>query len=152
MDPLYLIPLFPIFFIAQWSFIMWILSLGGWARLGDQYGDDYLLQGPLIRSVSLRVGWVNYNSVVSMVVGRKKLGLRVMRLFKIRHKNLAIPYKDLKVEPTKYAFRAAVAMTFRDCPGVRIKMVETHFVRLLDEMAREKIDIMPEWKDIFNHS
>lgn len=100
--PVWLIPLFPVFFVAMWLAVTGLLgTVGGWSELARHYGDPgEAPRGSSIEvrgsSLSLRGGWIplptNYNRCVTVTLSGTGLHLRVMFLFRFRHPPLLIPW------------------------------------------------------------
>lgn len=100
--PVWIIPLFPVFFTAMWLLVTGTLSMvGGWSELARHYRDpgeaprrsSIVLRGS---SLGLRGGWIplptNYNNCVTLTLSGTGLHLRVFFVFRFRHPPLLIPW------------------------------------------------------------
>lgn len=100
--PLWIIPLFPLFFVAVWLLVMTILAtLGGWRALGRRYpdpgnaavGDLQRLPGSSIRMTPVPV---SYRGCVTLMLSSAGLHLRVMPIFRFLHPPLLIPWSEIE--------------------------------------------------------
>lgn len=108
--PFWIIPLFPVFFVALWLFVTGLLAtLGGWSELAHHYPDfGTTPEGNVLTvggsSVGMRRGGVplpvSYNRVVTLTLSRTGLHLRVMSFFRFRHPPILIPWEQVEaLEP-----------------------------------------------------
>jgi hypothetical protein len=143
--PLWFIPLFPLFFIGMWMFIMTLLaSLGGWRTLARLYPapdgaprdaahtfrmTSIDLRGPLPLPV-------NYSNCVTIAITPAGLHLRVMAFFRFRHPPLLIPWTHIgRLEPGRMLFWRTLTLHPRDT-GVRIRMLARPG-EAVEEVARQ---------------
>jgi hypothetical protein len=104
--PLWLIPMFPLFFAAMWMLVTGFLAeVGGWSALAQHYREPAGIDRRPVRSfrmasMDLRRGWMplpaNYGNCVVLDVGPAGLHLRVWRPFRFRHPPLLIPWSQVE--------------------------------------------------------
>lgn len=115
--PLWLIPLFPVFFVALWCLICAAIGwLSGWHALAERfratsepYGDVHSA-GPFFYSVYFR-SWAHYNSVVRLSEAQDALYLSVMFLFRIGHPPLRVPWEEIQFRRTEIFFQRYIVLT-----------------------------------------
>lgn len=131
--PLWVIPLFPLFFIGMWMFVLTLLaSLGGWRALARLYpAPDGAPQDAAhtfgMTSIDLRRGFlpmpVSYSGCITIAITPAGLHLRVMAFFRFRHPPLLIPWTHLgRLEPGRTLFGRTLAIHPQDT-GVRLRML-----------------------------
>lgn len=130
--PLWLIPLFPIFFVAMWLGIITLLgAVGGWSELARLYREPAgTVRAPAQRfsmgSVSLRrTGLpfpVNYNNCVVVEIGPAGLHLRTWLPFRFRHPPLLIPWAQMeRVQAGRFLFWRVLTISPRGV-GTRLRL------------------------------
>src|SRR5688500_2833043 len=83
----------PIFFVALWCGVCWVLSLvGGWHRLAGTYRAEKPAMGESYRLQSGRVGPVSYNQCLRVQAAPDGFYLSVLFLFRPGHPTLFIPW------------------------------------------------------------
>lgn len=88
---------FIVSFPLLWCFIVWMLSeVGGWRSLARRYSAGCRpVIGESHGRVSGRVGWVNYNRVLTLHFTPEGFFLEVMPIFRISHPRLFIPWSAI---------------------------------------------------------
>ena len=132
--PPYFLPLFPVFFVAVWTFVcLMIGSVSGWmalakrfTRQSEPYGDTRTA-GPWFYSVYMRF-WTHYSSLVHITAADDALYLSVLFLFRIGHPPLRIPWSEIRCSRTKYFWRRYVVLT--------LGLQEQVPMRISERMAR----------------
>lgn len=100
----YLPFLFPFIGIGFFSFILFVLSRFGWYAYARKYATLVKPQGQVLSYVSGRVNFVNYNSTLGIVYNKEGLYLHPELVFKLFHKPLFIPWKDIKYKGVQSFF------------------------------------------------
>lgn len=91
---------FPIFFVALWSFVCWLIALvGGWQRLAQRYRTT---NTPPPGSKKFdhtfgTLGIASYRGTLNIAVAADGLHLSVMRIFQVGHPPLFIPWSDVRI-------------------------------------------------------
>ncbi len=91
---------FPIFFVAIWSFVCWLIALvGGWQRLAQRYRTT---NTPPPDSKKFdhtygTLGIASYRGTLNVAITPSGLHLSVMRIFQVGHPPLFIPWADVRV-------------------------------------------------------
>jgi hypothetical protein len=130
--PLWLIPLFPLFFATLWLFITGLLAqVGGWSELARLYREPEGTVRDPVRSfrtatLDLRRGWfplpANYSNCAIVEVASAGVHLRTWAPFRFRHPPLLIPWRQIeRLEPGTILFFRTLAI----CPrgtAVRIRL------------------------------
>jgi hypothetical protein len=99
-NPLWLLPIFPIFFVALWSLISFVISrLSGWSALSDRFRATLPFSGPTWKwqSARMRLG-ANYGN--SLIVGADPAGLFLATIFVFRlgHVPLFLPWHEISIQ------------------------------------------------------
>lgn len=104
--PVWIIALFPLFFVGIWLLVVGLLAtLGGWGALARRYPDP----GDAARGNLLVLGGsslmmrrapipfpVTYKRCVTVTLSGVGLHLRVMAFFRFRHPPLLIPWEQVE--------------------------------------------------------
>jgi hypothetical protein len=109
--------IFPIFFIAMWFGVGYLVSfMSGWFALSkrfrkqsEPYGETRSA-GPFFYTVYTRF-WTHYSSVIGMTAAKDALYLSVLFLFRVGHPPLRIPWDEIQLSRTKYFWRSYVVLT-----------------------------------------
>lgn len=113
--PIWIIPLFPVFFVAVWLLVITILSqVGGWTELAREYREppgmerESLAYFPMA-SAGLWRPWmplpVSYNNCLVIDVARAGVHLRTWRIFRFLHPPLFIPWTHVEdARPGRFLF------------------------------------------------
>ena len=121
---------FLVFFPLMWVSISFLIShLSGWQGLAKQYAIDppKAAPKPVMRWQSFSMGYTaffpaNYNRVVNIGVDSTYLYLSTMWAFRIGHKPLRIPFKDMEIADTNILFFTVKRLIAAQCPKVKIYM------------------------------
>lgn len=108
-NPLLLLPILPIFFIALWCFISFLISrLSGWSTLSNRFRATLPFSGQkwTWQSARMRLG-TNYGN--SLIVGADPSGLFLATIFvfRIGHVPLLLPWHEISIS------RRSEILTFR---------------------------------------
>ena len=123
--------LFPVYFIALWCFILWILS-SAWRRLAAQYHHPQEFQGEFLRFRSAIINLSNYNGILNLGMNRQGLYLVPMAIFRPFHKPLFIPWEEIVAQPFKRPHYQGYQLQCRSVPGVRIVLYPGTFQRIVE--------------------
>jgi hypothetical protein len=123
--------LFALFFAALWCGISLLLSYGGWRTLADAYPGDASVEGTPFRFQSARIGIVNYNRSLTVIVSPSQLHLVPFSFFRVGHSPIAIPWSDISAEVGQSGFQDVGILRVARHPGVTVRVPR----RLLDEIA-----------------
>jgi hypothetical protein len=130
--PLWLIPIFPLFFAAMWLGITGALAgIGGWSELARLFHEpEGTVRAPVQRfgmtSLDLRRGSfplpTNYSNCAIVEIANAGIHLRLWMPFRFRHPPLLIPWKQIgQLEPGTLFFWHIVTLHPR-ATAVRIRM------------------------------
>jgi hypothetical protein len=118
--------LFPVFFIAMWAFVLFLLALlGGWSHLAQYYQTQTTFNGQIWRFRSGRLGWVGYNGCLTLGANDEGLYLAVFPFFRIGHPPLFIPWYDITIAETKGFLSSYLEFNFTRVPSVRLRIPRT---------------------------
>ncbi|MFL7812208.1 MAG: hypothetical protein ACK2TT_03040 [Anaerolineales bacterium] len=124
---------FPIYFIALWCFILWLIALaGGWKKLSGHYRQLGDFQGQILRMQSARLNWSNYSNILRIGLSERGLYMSPMVLFRPFHPPLLIPWEEIEAEPFQQALWRGYRLRFRSVPGVRLELYQGTFQQVLD--------------------
>ena len=118
--------LFSFFFVSLWCAICLLLSrLSGWASLAAFYACSEDPKGEKYSHQSINLGFIKFPSVsygncVTMHLSADTLFVKVMPIFRLGHRSLCIPMKDIEAQTGRVLFFKTVDITFKE-PGT-IKM------------------------------
>jgi hypothetical protein len=98
-NPLWLLPIFPVFFITLWCFISFLISrLSGWSTLSNRFSATLPFSGQKWnwQSARMRLG-TNYGN--SLIVGADPSGLFLATIFvfRIGHTPLLLPWNEVSI-------------------------------------------------------
>lgn len=130
--PIWLIPVFPLFFAGMWLGITGVLAtIGGWSDLAQLYREpEGAVRAPVQSfgrtSIDLRRGWfplpTNYSNCAIVEISNAGVHLRTWKPFRFRHPPLLLPWKEIeRVEPGRLIFWHIVALHPRGA-AVRIRL------------------------------
>jgi hypothetical protein len=88
--------IFPFAFIGSWLLVSFILSRMGWATLATNYPFDGVFTGQRIGIISGSINSVNYNNSIILKYNDEGLYLKPIVLFRLFHKPILIPWKEIK--------------------------------------------------------
>jgi hypothetical protein len=119
MEIQYLLPfLFPVFFVAMWVFVTFLISrLGGWSRLTPHYQAHFPFSGKRWSMRSGRMGWANYNGCLTVGGNFEGMYLAVFPLFRVGHPPLLIPWDEITTSTSKSFWFTYTDFTFSRAPS-----------------------------------
>jgi hypothetical protein len=128
--PTYFAFLFPVLFIAFWTFICFLISLmSGWSALtrrfraqSEPYGDTRSA-GPFFCGVQMRFR-CNYNNAVRLTVTGEALFLSVVIFFRVGHPPLAIPWQEIQLRRKKFLWLRFVVLTLGNEEKIPLRISE----------------------------
>jgi hypothetical protein len=93
VSPLWFMVGFPVYFIALWCGIMFMLSrFGGWGSLAQIYPAPSQPAGRKFSTASASLGGTNYNNCLIVVVANEGFFLQPWLPFRMFHPPLLIPW------------------------------------------------------------
>lgn len=127
---------FPVFFIAIWSGVLFLLSrLAGWHRLAQHYArGDRKPTGHYVSGSSGKVGFTNYNQMLILHFNQEGFFIEVNPLFKVGHKPLFIPWSEVSERRTVNLLFAKLEKLSIGRPKVGTISLPT---KVLDSIAKE---------------
>ncbi len=104
---LFIVVVFPVFFIGMWTFVCFIISMvSGWRGMAERYRCPEGLQGTALSSGwFVMVGVASYRNVLRFEATPQGLIARVSRLFPL-HPALLLPWSALRLQRTGGVFHA----------------------------------------------
>ena len=114
----------------MWLFVVSLISLlSGWKNLARHYAVDTpeLAPKPQMKWQSFSMGYspifaASYSRVVNISVTETYLYLSTMWLFRVGHKPLRIPFKDIEITDTKVLFFDIKRLATKQSPNIKIYM------------------------------
>src|ERR1700733_6698912 len=126
----YFAVLFPIGFVLFWIFISILIgALSGWQTLAENFPwrSDPLGQtrsaGPFFYSVYMRF-WCQYSGVIRMTAADDALYLSVLGLFRAGHPPLRIPWSEIQISNTQFAWQPYGILTLGNQERVPMRISE----------------------------
>ena len=98
-NPLWLLPVFPVFFVSLWCGIGFLISrLSGWAALANRFrlSFPFAAQKWIWQSARMRYG-TNYSSCLTVGADPMGLYLNIFPLWRIGHPSLLVPWPEVSV-------------------------------------------------------
>ncbi len=92
--------LFPLFFIAMWLFVCFIIAQVGWNRMLD-FKTHSAPQGQIFSFQSATVGGAEYKGALNCIVTPSGLYMRPFAIFGVFHAPLFIPYSAFGAHKTQ---------------------------------------------------
>ncbi len=80
---------------------------------------------------------VNFGSCLDMGVNDAGLYLVPMIIFRLFHKPLLIPWREIQVEPFKWFFSRGYRLTFRSVPGVSLEIHGATFDKMMEYLKAQ---------------
>ncbi len=115
--------LFAVFFIALWSFVIFLVAMiGGWPRLAQYYRAQADFDGTRWSMQSGYVGLSRYRGVLTVGANWQGLYLAVFPLFRIAHPALFIPWSDISTAERQGFLFIYLDFHFAQTPGVRLSV------------------------------
>jgi len=118
--------IFPLFWI---SIIFLIAYISGWMRLAKVYRFDGNFQGQQWAMQSARIGWGNYNGVLTVGSNWEGLYLKPFFLFQFGHPPLFIPWYEISIKQTGSIFKST-EFCFQRVPSIHLKLSQKLSQRL----------------------
>jgi hypothetical protein len=88
--------LFPFLFVGMFFLVLFILHKKGWSDLEKEYRYEEMFQGERIGLISAAINGVNYNNSLVLKYNNDGFYLRPILVFRLFHKPLFIPWKEIK--------------------------------------------------------
>ena len=133
---------FPVFFIALWIFVIFIISRFAWAKMAAAYPGSEDFGGTRIGIISLAVNMMNYNNAIVLKYNDEGLYLKPLFLFRIFHKPVFIPWQEVKdVHDKTVHFFSYKLMTIGDPVVVKLGIKAKTFLKIknsLEYFTRER--------------
>jgi hypothetical protein len=121
--PVWLWPLFPVFFVGFWCAITYLLALmSGWRRLAAHYAADVPVSGQRFRFRSAKSGLVRYNHCLNFAATAEGLHLWLLLPFRLGSPPLLVPWADVSATPAREFMFSSVALRFSRAPGIRMRI------------------------------
>jgi hypothetical protein len=92
---------FPFLFIGIWVLVMFIISRAGWAALAANYSTIAPFKGHSVGFISASINSANYNGSLILKYNEDGIYLRPIILFRLFHRPLFIPWREIKEGPDK---------------------------------------------------
>jgi hypothetical protein len=115
---------FPLYFVAWWCFVVYVISLlSGWRQLAGNYRFEGAFTGKRwrFRSISMRWG-AGYGSCVHIGADTRGLYLSILFLFRPGHPSLFIPWSDISVREVRYWGVRRWELRFKKCGTVPVRI------------------------------
>lgn len=116
--------LFPVFFVAMWLLVTFLLSaIGGWRSLASKYAATAPFAGKKFRFRSAQFGgFVNYGSCLTLGSSPAGVYLAVLPFFRFAHPPLLIPWNELATQNSRNWFFSSVEFQPKGAPGVSFRL------------------------------
>lgn len=88
--------IFPFAFIGLWILVTFIFSKLGWAALAANYQFDGVFTGQRIGIISGSINGINYKNSLILMYNDEGLYLKTIFLFRLFHKPVLVPWKEIK--------------------------------------------------------
>jgi hypothetical protein len=124
---------FPLFFVGMWCLVLRILSfVSGWAQLAELFYHPEKFRGKYYRFQSARIKEVSFSCALEMGVNEKGLYLIPMILFRLFHKPLLIPWREIHSEPFRKFLFHGYRLTFASLPNITIDLYGNTFNKMTE--------------------
>jgi hypothetical protein len=129
MEFLIVITAFCIGFPLLWSGTVFLISrLGGWATLAGHYAYSGTSKAPQRKNTSmalirLKLIPCNYGFIIHLHVDNDALYISVMKVFRIGHPTLRIPFRDISISHRKAGFLAMGQLNLSKASNISISML-----------------------------
>lgn len=87
---------FPFIFVGMWTLVTFIISKMGWATLVDNYQTSPHFEGQRVGIISASINSINYRNSLILKYNQDGIYLRPTILFRLFHKPVLIPWKEIK--------------------------------------------------------
>jgi len=123
----------PFLFIGMWWFIMRILSyMSGWTQLAARFHHPEKFQGKCNYFQSAKMKAVNFSGILIIGTNNTGLYLKPMILFRLFHKPLLIPWKEIHASSFKKFMFDGYCLTFKSCPGITLLVYDRTFEKIVE--------------------
>ena len=120
----WLIPFLPVFFVALWTGIIFILSQMGWSPLAQSFSTQSRPTGKTFPMASASINGCNYNNCLTARVTESGLWLQPWLPFRMFHPALIIPWQAFTAfEEQKILWARRLSTTVATPEGRRVKLV-----------------------------
>jgi hypothetical protein len=127
---------FSIFFVLFWLLGSWIIAfLGGWTQLAKVYANPVKFDGELLKWRSAKLNWVYYHTCLNFGANSAGLHISMGYFFHLHHKNLFIPWSDIKAVKGEMLWGTTAVLHFEKVPQLQLEIHEKNVYRL-KEMAK----------------
>jgi hypothetical protein len=106
-----------LFFIVSWCFLCLLISfVTGWYALTQRFRSqseplgETRTAGPFFYSIYMRA-WSHYGSVIRLTAADDALYLSVLKVFRIGHPSLRVPWDEIKLTRTRRFFIIYIQFT-----------------------------------------
>ena len=86
----------PFLFVGMWILVTFIVSKMGWADLVANYRYDTVFTGNRVGMISASINKANYNNSLILKYNEDGIYLKPILLFRLFHKPVLIPWKEIK--------------------------------------------------------
>ncbi len=115
-----------VFSVFLWCFVLWVIAwTSGWRRLAQRYSDTSPLawsSGGGVRFASAQMGLASYSGVLTVDATDKGVSIATIRLFRLSHPPLRIPWSEMTIQVRGGKRWKAVQLKFPDIPRVTVTL------------------------------
>jgi hypothetical protein len=127
---------FSLFCVVFWLFGGWLIAMsGGWSALADFYGTERKYEGTYLKWRSAKLNWVYYHTCLNLGADTEGLFISIDYFFSLHHKNLFIPWSDIRTIKSEMLWGPTLVLKFEKVPKASLELHEKN-VQLLKEMAQ----------------
>ena len=87
---------FPFLFAGLWVLVSFIISRAGWAALAANYSTSIPFKGHNVGFISASINGANYNNSLILKYNEVGIYLRPIIFFRLFHRPLFIPWREIK--------------------------------------------------------
>ena len=105
-------------------------TFSGWNQLVEKYPSNEEVRGTvLLRESAIMKNFFSYASVLKFVINEDGMGISTCALFRKYHKNVFIPWCDIRFEQERALTRKLISLSISsiDCP---FRITEKAFIRI----------------------
>lgn len=126
---------FSLFFILFWLLGGWMIAqFGGWVTLARFYRAHQKYEGELLKWRSAKLNWIYYHTCLNFGANREGLSISIGYFFHLHHKNLFIPWSDIRTVKGEMLWGNMAVLHFEKAPRMQLEIHEKNVTRL-KEMA-----------------
>jgi hypothetical protein len=134
---------FPLFFslfcVFFWLLGGWLIArFGGWDDLAKAYGSEQLYEGSYLRWRSAKLNHIHYHTCLDLGADSEGLHLSMNYLFKVHHRDLFIPWAEIKASRSQMIWGPTIVLQFEKVPKVSLEFHEKT-ISALKEMANTSV-------------